>query len=194
MMVKRLVLLTLISLIAESLCSAQLASNKNRQSPTTSQAYGNLAQTNIIPVHPVFFNALKPVKLPQPEGSWAVQIVSRGGVMGTGKGDLIITSEGEATLTQANSTRIMKLSPEAIMKVAQVVAPTKPANWNTPSDSLCNDCYVTMLVLYRRQAGIEHIYTVEWDDITKGKLPEDVIQLYVTAMSLKEDMFASWKQ
>jgi hypothetical protein len=186
-MVKRLLFLSLILLTTETLCSSQIASNKKRRPPKTSQVSGESIQPNIIPVHPVLGNTLRPVELPQREGAWAVQIVTRGGVMGTGKGDLIITSEGEAIFTHVGASRTVKLLPDADRKIGQAVASTKPTNWNTPSSSLCNDCYITMLALYRRDAGIK-TYIVEWDDVTTGELPDDVTELYATAMSLKDEL------
>src|SRR5215475_2096300 len=93
-------LIVIINLIPSCLCIAQEGANKTpstspAQKPETELQRPNSAKVKKPPVAlPVNLGVFQQVELSPEANSWAVQIISRGGFDGTGKGDLTITSQG----------------------------------------------------------------------------------------------------
>jgi hypothetical protein len=60
------------------------------------------------------------------------------------------------------------------------------SKWFGRQSRVCFDCYVTAIVLQRRDdAGIGRIYIAYWDDATAGKISEGVRKVYDTFMTYK---------
>jgi hypothetical protein len=75
--------------------------------------------------------------------------------------------------------------PEALRSLAGVVAAARTTNWEGFPAGMCRDCYVTIMMLQRRDAGgAEQTYLFYWDDMTAGKVPENVKRVYDTALAL----------
>src|SRR5262245_62241284 len=93
-------LIVIINLIPNCLCFAQESANKppsspSAQKPETELQRPNSAQVQNPPVAlPPTLGPIRKVELSPEANSWAVQIISRGGYTGTGRGDLTITSQG----------------------------------------------------------------------------------------------------
>lgn len=144
------------------------------------------------PQQTVLLNALQPVSLPPGAGAWAAQVVTRGGVMGLGRGDIVVTSQGDVTLTRREETCAVKLAHERLRRLDRQVAATGPAHWGVASFGSCLDCYQTLLALYRRaEDGGEQMLTYAWDDASIGSLPPEVAAIYAAMMALKEEAEAS---
>ena len=55
------------------------------------------------------------------------------------------------------------------------MAAARPSKWKGSLDAACRDCYLTLLVLQRREpGGLAKTYAAYWDDITAGRLPADL--------------------
>jgi hypothetical protein len=128
---------------------------------------------------------VKPIALPPGDNAWAVQIVSRGGFTGSGRGDLTVTSEGILIWNGADGSCSKKLTGEAMQALAKIVlAANAPATRSEASLSgLCGDCYVTTMILLRR--GIEGVSasSVYWDDAGQAKVSADMITIYEAVMA-----------
>lgn len=173
-----------------SLCLAQEKTEKNAQTPAAKEEQKEMQkradkafnQPPALPIH--MLGSVQQLKLSPEKNAWAVQIISSGGFNGAGKGNLIVTSEGSLSWKALNSSCSASLAPEALSLISQAALATNPSKWGASSVSLCMDCYVTTVVLHRREAdGTERIYSVYWDDTTKAKVPEEVMKIYETFMA-----------
>ena len=124
---------------------------------------------------------LKPPKLPEGEGAWVVLVISRGGILGVGRGDVALNSLGEVVCKPEKACAgppragALKSLSEAAVALATKKAEIKPG-------SACNDCYSTMLTLQRREPdGKVRTYAFHWDDLSAAQLPADVLRLYDAA-------------
>jgi hypothetical protein len=177
----------LILLTTLSWCNAQSSRESKKEFPAMNTA--GQAQVPVeTPAHPLSLGVLQfgpTVTLPPEKDSWAIQMITRGGFFGGGKGDLIITSRGDIFTIQKSTEHNFKLSNEQLQNLTKLLAATKPSEWPTTTNSLCKDCYVTVLTFYRRTAGgIQRQATVTWDDSTADNLPFDLKQLYLAAEAL----------
>src|SRR5262245_29554225 len=90
-------------LMLSCLCFAQENSNKTPP-PSSAQKTEtelqkpklrpNLQVVDTAPAIPAAFGSIQKIELSPKENAWAVQIMSRGGIIGIGRGDLAITSQG----------------------------------------------------------------------------------------------------
>ena len=127
-----------------------------------------------------------PVAVPEGEAAWAVQVITRGGFSGTGKGTVTVTSAGIFACDRATARESKLLAPEVVQSVSQLVAGVRPfAQQSQQLISLCRDCYETTLVLSRREAdGAVRTYIARWDDVTEGEVAEDVQEIYENVIKL----------
>ena len=127
----------------------------------------------------------RPAELPKGKGAWVLQLVTRGGFAGGGKGDLTVSSLGGVDFTQAGAVCRQELPAEALRSLAGVVAAAKTTGWKAAQTGVCRDCYVTIMLLRRREAdGRVRSHLFHWDDVTASKVPEDVLRLHDTALAL----------
>ena len=127
--------------------------------------------------------ALSPVELPKGADAWVVQVVTRGGFAGAGRGDVTVTS-ARAVACKPDGACAGGLPTSAFESLAALVAAAKPSRWVAPSVGPCRDCYVTALVLRRRDAkGREKTYTTYWDDATYAGAPEEARRIYESAFA-----------
>jgi hypothetical protein len=127
---------------------------------------------------PELRDAFKPVELPEGRDAWALQIVTRGGIAGRGRGDVTVTSDGRVTCAPATAPCALKQAGDPFPSLSRLVAAAKPSKWKNPATGACNDCYLTLFVLQRRAGnGRERTHTLYWDDTTAGAVPADVKQI-----------------
>jgi len=118
--------------------------------------------------------------------SWAVQIITRGGLAGKGKGDLTITSQGHLVWNEITNQCNAKLRDDVLQMLTQTAFSADASKWVGLTSRICSDCYVTALVLQRREgSGIGRMYIAYWDDGTVGKISDELRQVYDTFMTHK---------
>ena len=131
---------------------------------------------------------VQPIALPAGDNAWAVQIVSRGGLDGSGRGDLTLASDGILYWKGADGGCSRKLSDETMNTLTKVVlAAEGPASATERSVSgMCGDCYVTAMILQQRTAtGVVRASTAIWDDVSQAKIHADLITVYESLMALR---------
>src|SRR5215813_11588555 len=102
-------LIVIINLIPSCLCFAQEGANKTpstspAQKPETELQKPNSAQVQKPTVAlPAGFGGFRKVELSPEANSWAVQIITRGGLDGKGKGNLTITSRGHLVWNESRN-------------------------------------------------------------------------------------------
>src|SRR5262245_37030911 len=177
-MSKRPIILAVFMILSSaSVGCAQNTTPTSHPSPPTTQQGGTEENTAVTPrVNPplpqILAGSHRPPALPAEEGTWVLQIITRGGLTGGGGGDITITSQGSVSCTQPHTTCVKNLSSDALQPLAQFVMAPQLAGWGRSSLSICNDCYVTLLVLHRHEAGgEERTYIAYWDDMTQAKVP-----------------------
>ena len=192
-MKRQMFVVALTLLASASVCFGQKTKDKPQESPPNAQEEEEKFTRYLLikpepgdtSLPPILTGALQPVELPAGKDSWAVQVVTRGGFAGGGKGDVTISSGGSVTCLPATNPCADKLSPAALQSLAQKVLATKPSKWEGSALSTCRDCYVTMLVLHRREKdGHVKTYTAYWDDTTGGKMSAEVRRIYGEAVML----------
>jgi len=127
---------------------------------------------------PPEFGDFKPAALPEGKDAWAVQIVTRGGISGRGRGEVTVTSDGRVSCGAQATPCAFNQSAAALASLSQLVAAAKPSKWKSPSGGNCADCFVTLFVLQRRSGnGGAKTYTLHWDDATAAAVPAEVKQI-----------------
>jgi hypothetical protein len=135
---------------------------------------------------PPTFGPIRKVELSPEANSWAVQIISRGGFAGTGRGDLTITSQGRLDWNGVENQCNVKLREDLLQTLSQTALSANASGWSKSTASLCADCYVTAIVLQRREgAGMARTYIAYWDDATAGNISENLKKVYDTFMTHK---------
>jgi hypothetical protein len=129
-----------------------------------------------------------PLKLPKGDGAWVIQVFTSGGLAGRGKGDLTVSSRGALTLTQAGAECAQALAPDSLQTLAQAVMSAQTKSFEAAPSGVCHDCYMTVMLLQRREAGGRtRTYRFSWDDVTAAKVPADVMLIYRTAAALASE-------
>jgi hypothetical protein len=136
-------------------------------------------------VLPDGLGAFQKVELSPEANSWAVQIITRGGLDGRGKGDLTITSQGRLDWNEVKNQCNVKLRDDVLQTLAQTAFSANASEWGGKT-SMCNDCFVTAIALQRREgAGVGRTYIAYWDDGAAGKISEGLRKVYDTFMTHK---------
>jgi hypothetical protein len=162
-------------------------SSASAQKPETESQKPNSTQgQNPTVVLPAGMGAFPIVGLSPEANSWAVQIITRGGIAGKGKGDLTITSQGRLVWNDVRNQCNVKLRDDVLQMLTQVAFSVDASGWVGRPSRVCSDCYVTAIVLQRREGdGIGRTYVAYWDDATAGKISEGLRQVYDTFMTHK---------
>jgi hypothetical protein len=145
-------------------------------------AYSAAGQSSDLP--PVFMGSVHAIPLPDGDGAWVLQIVSRGGLTGRGMGDMVVVSDGRVRRPSASGME--SIGRDAIGSLAQRIRRTTSAQWTVGSRlSRCNDCVATLVMLtVRERDGIVRTYTSFWDAATMAGIPEDVRSIHQVAVNL----------
>src|SRR5215510_5454640 len=170
-------LIIIINLIPSCLCFAQEGANKNQptspaQKPETELQRPNSAQgQKPTVVLPAGMGAFHKEELSPEANSWAVQIITRGGLDGKGKGDLTITSQGRLVWNERKNQCDVNLRDDVLQMLTQTAFSADASKWVGQTSRICADCFKTAVVLQRREgAGIGRMYIAYWDDGTAGKI------------------------
>jgi hypothetical protein len=125
--------------------------------------------------------------VPAGAGSWVLQVITRGGIMGQGTGDFAITSEGRFRCVGQAPKCASAVAVDTMRDLLGQVRRASAASWSmlTPS-TICMDCVTTQLVLTSRDGdGMLSTMRASWDPTTRGKLPDDVARLHDMTASLR---------
>jgi hypothetical protein len=145
-------------------------------------AHSAAGQSSDLP--PVFMGSVHAIPLPDGDGAWVLQIVSRGGLTGRGAGDVVVISDGRLTRSTGGGTESIR--PQVFTPLTRRIREATPSRWTAGSRlSRCNDCIATLVVLTMREGdGIVRTYTSFWDSATLGGIPDDVRIIHSVALNL----------
>jgi hypothetical protein len=131
-------------------------------------------------------DAYEPAKLPEGKDAWVVQVVTRGGFTGRGRGDITLKSDGAVSCgPTVFDPCAATLSPASLESLSKLVSAANPLQWKERPGGLCSDCYVSLVALQRRDAkGRGKSYLVYFDDTTLARMPEEVRRMYARAFEL----------
>jgi hypothetical protein len=131
----------------------------------------------------VFMGSVQSIPLPEGDGSWVLQVISRGGFTGRGAGDVVVISDGRVS---GLSGATAPTRPEAFVSLRERIERMPPSVWTLGSRlGRCNDCVSTLVVLtVRERGGIVHSYSSFWDSTTLAGIPDDVRQIHRYALNL----------
>ena len=162
-------------------------SSSSAQKPETDSQKPNSAQgQNPTDVLPDGMGAYQKVELSPEANSWAVQIITRGGLDGKGIGDLTITSQGRLAWNGRTNQCNAKLRDDVLQMLTQTAFSADASKWVGLSSRICFDCLIFEIVLQRREgAGIVRTYIAYWDSGTEGKISEELKKVYDTFMTHK---------
>jgi hypothetical protein len=157
------------------------------QKPETESQKPNSAQSQIPTVFlPDGMGAFQKVELSPEANSWAVQIITRGGLDGKGMGDLTITSQGRLVWNERRNQCDAKLGDDVLQMLTQTAFSAEASKWVWLRSSICADCFKIAIVLQRREGdGIVRTYIAYWDTGTEGKISEELRKVYDTFMTHK---------
>ena len=185
-------LIVIINLIPSCLCFAQEGANKTTsatpaQKPETELQRQNSAQgQNTTVVLPDGMGAFQKVELSPEANSWVVQIITRGGLDGKGKGDLTITSQGHLAWNERKNQCNIKLRDDVLQMLTQTAFSADASKWVGLPSMICADCFKTAVVLQRREgAGIGRTYIAYWDSGTEENISDELRKVYDTFMTHK---------
>ncbi len=180
--------LKLISAIAVLLVLGVSSFAQQTDRPPTISKCDNSASTTLL------LRGINQVDVPEGAGAWTVQILTSGGVMGNGKGNLVLISTGNFSRSQSSLSQSRPFKPEALQPVTQLISKVQISEHvkpfvqqisQTSNASLCSDCFKTTFILSRREAdGTVKTFVVEWDVTTKAQIPEEVLQVYESVVNL----------
>src|SRR5215475_3372375 len=182
----------IVALTLNYLCFAQESASKTPSSSSVQKPETELQKANTTQVVnspaalPPVFGPIQKIELSPEANSWAVQIISRGGFSGTGRGDLTITSQGNLVWNGAGHQCNAKLGDDVLQMLAQTVFSANASGWGASTAGFCADCYVYAMVLQRREGdGVERTYLARWDDTTARRIPEELRKVYDTFRTYK---------
>jgi hypothetical protein len=178
-LMKRLWIALLVMLFAPAiLCLAQ-----EPKEPSEKQDPARRVEVTIPPGLPPEFAGAGAIELGPEANAWVVQILSRGGLDGRGRGDLMVRSDGLMTWRAAGRVCESKLSAEAMESLTQVVRTVSGAGWVNYMRGHCYDCYITAVIVQRREPDEStRLYMAGWD---LGEIPDEVKKVYESFIRYK---------
>jgi hypothetical protein len=161
------------------------SSNQTPQNQRVQQENKDATTSPTLPPNVRLPFPVKPIALPAGDNAWAVQVVSRGGFAGSGRGDLTATSDGILTWSGTDGSCSGRLTDEAMQALAKIVLPSNAtAYWESKLSGTCGDCYVTTMILQRRgNGGIVRASVVSWDDVSQARVSAEMMTIYEAVMA-----------
>jgi hypothetical protein len=134
----------------------------------------------------VFAGAVRQILPPEGPGAWVVQVITRGGLHGSGASDLAITSAG--ALTRSDPDRTSAVRADLLNSLGKYVRASTPSQWAAGSKlSVCSDCVATLIVLSLRDSlGTVQTYTTFWDTTTRANISADVLRIHDLALTVRQ--------
>lgn len=166
-------------LFAQTIPESESAqAQRARQSVDISQSTAAISPAPSVALH---------FALPSGENAWGVQILSRGGFTGAGRGDLTLTSEGRLTWSAADGSCGRTLSANLTQHLGSLIlAFNDGAGFNPPKPGECLDCYISDFVIQRREAeGVIKTFRLVWDDSTGAQVQANVSKICAELIALK---------
>jgi hypothetical protein len=110
--------------------------------------------------------------------SWVLRVITRGGIMGNGAGEIQIASDGRTTCVAPRVCREF-LAPESLRLLRAQIDAAQAAEWRQlPPGDICSDCQTTILELTRRhEDGTFSTVRASWDPVTRARLASDVTRV-----------------
>ena len=138
-------------------------------------------------IHPIELGVPQPAPLPLGDNAWTVRIVSRGGLSGSGRGDLSVASDGVLFWSGADGACARQLADETVQALSKIVLGASSPNASREAyvSVMCGDCYLTTMSLQRRDARGLSAFTVDWDDATQARVSTDILAIYEAVMAHK---------
>lgn len=166
-----------------SLPQSRSNSKQTSQSPRVQQEKKDAPYPTVLNMPSVI--SVTPVPLPPGDNAWAVQIVSKGGFAGSGRGDLTLTSEGTLIWNGKDGSCSRKLADETMQSLANIVLGVETAASPTAVSptGLCADCFITAMLLQRAGTGAVRASSAIWDDVNRAKVPADLMFVYEALMA-----------
>jgi hypothetical protein len=136
---------------------------------------------------PIFTGVTTDVGVPAGAAAWAVRIVTRGGLTGRGRGDVLITSDRRVTCDGGAPPCATTLSEASAAALGRLIAQVDPAAGSRSSLGVCRDCYATLLVLRMRSPdGATRTLTAYWDVTTQAQMPPELLRLYEALIAARD--------
>lgn len=180
-------------MIAMSLAISLVSPSSFVPFPQTQSKQVQQEKEKKFPKHPTVLNVptgivVQPITLPPGDNVWSVQIVSRGGLTGSGKGDLTLSSDGMLIWSSTEGSCSSKLSEEVVKGLEKVVLDANPSAFSNvrSATGVCADCYQTaMVVQHRTSSEAIRVSSASWEDVSQDKVPAEVMKIYESLMALK---------
>ena len=127
------------------------------------------------------------LEVPAASGEWVLEIITRGGIMGQGAGDIVIASDGRLSCG-AKARCAAAVAAESLRSLQDQVRLAAVAPWQVlRGGTICSDCQTTTLVLTSRNAdGTLTTTRAAWDPTTRGKLSAEVVRIHDLAAQLAQ--------
>jgi hypothetical protein len=128
--------------------------------------------------------------VPDEPGGWMLHILTRGGIMGGGAGEVIILSDGRMTCRQPARTCVPTIGADALVSLREQIRLASVEAWQTRQPAtVCSDCLITDLALTSRNAdGTLTTLRASWDPTTRAKLAAAITRVHDLAARLAQPL------
>jgi hypothetical protein len=106
-----------------------------------------------------------------------------------GKGNVTLTSMGRLQCSLTVRPCPENLTAQTLQPLTQMFAAADTSQWINPASSalvssLCSDCYATRVTFFRRDANQVRVIDFTFNDVTRGKIPFEVLRMTDLVFSL----------
>ena len=108
-------------------------------------------------------------EIPAANGDWTVEVVTSGGIMGTGRGNVTVNSDGRLTCSRPGCAPTLPRG--RVRQIAALIAAIDEPVWVVAAKSLCSDCFETTMTVRRRDGDIQRSNRTRWDDRQRVPAP-----------------------